>query len=167
MLMLRLIKSAFVLLMVTLVVGLSQNKGYAAEPMAGSRADDYVAIQSLIVKYAHVYDSLDVEGYVSVFTEDAQFSFTGNTLNGRAQIRDFITKAASRPAAVPATKSYHSISNTMIEFVSDTEAHHRSYWQVVSGPVGGPMSISNMGFYDDVVVKQNGQWLIKQRTIPQ
>ncbi len=142
---------------------------FAAEPMTDTRAQDTVAIQQLIVKYAHVYDTLDVEGYVSVFAEDAVFSFTGNTLNGREEIRAFITGAKQRresAPAEPATKSFHSISNTMIEFDSATTARHRSYWQVLAGPAGGPFTVSNMGYYDDVVTKQNGQWLIQSRNIP-
>lgn len=138
--------------------------------MTEARAADTVAIQQLIVRYAHAYDSLDVEGYVGVFAEDAVFSFTGNALNGRGEIRKFITDAKQRresaPAADPATKTYHSITNTLVEFDSDTQAHQRSYWQVLTGPAGGPFT-SNVGYYDDVVVKQNGEWLIQSRNIPQ
>ncbi len=141
----------------------------SAEPMTEARAADTVAIQQLIVKYAHVYDSMDVEGYVSVFTEDAKFTFTGNELNGRAEIREFITGAKQRRDAAPATdpKGYHSITNTRIQFDSDTQARHRSYWQVLSCATGMPCVVSNMGYYDDVVVKQNGEWLIQSRNIPQ
>jgi uncharacterized protein (TIGR02246 family) len=143
----------------------------AAEAMTDARAADTVAIQQLIVKYAHVYDSLDVEGYVSIFTDDAKFTFTGNELNGRAAIREFISGAKQRREAAPAseqeTKSFHSISNTRIQFDSDTMAHHRSYWQVVSCTTGTPCAITNMGYYDDVVVKQDGEWLIQSRNIPQ
>ena len=142
----------------------------AAEEAAATRGDDTVAIQQLIVKYAHVYDALDVEGYVSVFAEDAQFTFTGNTLKGHGDIRRFIEGAKQRretaPATQPATRSFHSISNTLIEFENATTAHHRSYWQVLSGPVGGPFTVSNMGYYDDVVVKRDGKWLIQSRNIP-
>lgn len=167
--MLRMLKHTVVGLFAVLVVG--PQTLFAAEPMTDARAADTVAIQQLVVKYAHVYDSLDVEGYVSVFAEDAVFSFTGNTLHGREEIREFITNAKQRresaPATEPATRSYHSISNTRIEFDNDTTARHRSYWQVLSGPVGGPFTVSNMGYYDDVVTKQNGQWLIQSRNIPQ
>ena len=140
-----------------------------AEPMTEARAADTVAIQQLIVKYAHVYDSLDVEGYVSVFTEDAKFTFTGNELNGRDEIREFITGAKQRRESAPPTdsKSYHSISNTRIQFDSDDVARHRSYWQVLSCATGTPCVVSSMGYYDDVVVKQNGEWLIQSRNIPQ
>jgi uncharacterized protein (TIGR02246 family) len=163
--MLHKFSTVFVLILATIVVGTSPHISIAAESMTDARAKDYAAIQTLIVKYAHVYDSRDVEGYVSVFTEDAQFTFTGNALNGRGEIRDFITTVANSP--VPDIKSYHSISNTLIEFVSDTEAHHVSYWQIVSGPVDGAFIVNNMGVYEDVIVKQNGQWLIQKRHIPQ
>jgi uncharacterized protein (TIGR02246 family) len=158
------------LILVLVIIGASPHNGFAAESMTDARAQDLVAIQQLVVKYAHVYDALDVEGYVSVFAEDAQFTFPGNTLNGRADIRKFITAAkerrASAPATGPATKSYHSISNTMIEFVSDSEAHHRSYWQVLTSTAGGGVTVASVGVYEDVIVKQNGQWLIQKRTIP-
>jgi len=162
----RLTSYTSALFLTMFIASISPSKGYSAEGMMDSRASDYVAIQTLIVKYAHVYDTRDIEGYVSIFTEDAVFTFTGNTLNGREEIRNFITRVANAPAAVPEIKGYHSISNTLIEFVSDTEARHRSYWQVVSGPPGGPFSVNNMGYYDDVIVKQNGQWLIQKRNIP-
>jgi uncharacterized protein (TIGR02246 family) len=143
----------------------------SAEPMTEARAADTVAIQQLIVKYAHVYDALDVEGYVSVFTEDAKFTFNGNALNGHADIREFITGAkqrqASTPPTDPVTRSYHSISNTRIEFDSDTRARHRSYWQVLQCQTGNMCIVGSMGYYDDVVVKQNGEWLIQSRDIPQ
>jgi uncharacterized protein (TIGR02246 family) len=153
------------------VAAVSPHTGSAAEPMTDARAQDRAAIQNLIVKYAHTYDALDADGYVSVFADDAEFTFGGNTLHGRAEIRNVITSALERRAnatpAESATKSYHSISNTLIDFVSDNEARHRSYWQVVVGPSGGPFSVTNMGVYEDVIMKRNGEWLIQKRTIPQ
>ncbi|MEI7949732.1 MAG: nuclear transport factor 2 family protein [Gammaproteobacteria bacterium] len=169
--MLRLLKYTAIAVFAVATVAISPQSLFAAESMTDARAQDTVAIQQLIVKYAHVYDSLDVEGYVSVFAEDAQFTFTGNTLNGREEIRKFITGAkqrkASTPAAAPAIKSYHSISNTLIEFDSASVAHQSSYWQVLSGPAAGPFTVTGMGIYEDVLTKRNGQWLIQKRNISQ
>jgi uncharacterized protein (TIGR02246 family) len=169
--MLRLFKYMVVGVVAMVAVTIAPQTVTAAEPMTDVRSQDIVAIQQLVVKYAQSYDALDVEGYVGVFAEDAVFTFTGSTLNGRAEIRKFITDAkqrkASTPATGPVTKSYHSLSNTLIEFVSPTEAHHRSYWQIVSGPAGGPFTVGNMGVYEDVITKKNGQWLIQKRNIPQ
>ncbi|HTR01396.1 MAG TPA: nuclear transport factor 2 family protein [Candidatus Acidoferrum sp.] len=167
--MLRLFKPTLLALL-AVVTALVQSV-FAAEPAASTRAEDTVAIQQLIVKYAHSYDALDVEGYVSVFADDASFKFVGNDLHGKDAIRKFITAAKERKDSAPATdkptKSFHSITNTLIEFTSATEAHHRSYWQIISGPAGGPFTVSNAGTYDDIVVKRNGKWLIQSRTIPQ
>jgi uncharacterized protein (TIGR02246 family) len=142
----------------------------AEKVLSDARARDRAAIENLIVSYAHVYDALDADGYASIFTEDADFTFGGNTLHGRAAIRGVITSALERrakaPANEPIAKTYHVISNTRIEFVSDTEARHRSYWQVVSKPEGAPPAVVNVGVYEDVVVKRNGEWLIQSRVIP-
>jgi uncharacterized protein (TIGR02246 family) len=158
------IKKVSVFLLVSTLAGLSFQTVTAAEAMKSSRADDYAAIQSLIMKYAHVYDSRDIEGYVSIFTDDAHFTFGGGEMNGSKEIREFITRVANGPA--PTTITHHVITNTLIEFASDTEAHHKSYWEMVSGPQGGPFTVNGIGIYDDVVVKQNGEWRIKTRNIP-
>lgn len=143
----------------------------AEKVLSEARAADRAAIENLIVNYAHVYDALDADGYASIFAEDADFTFGGNTLHGRVAIRGVITSALERrakaPAGEPAVETYHIISNTRIDFVSDTEARHRSYWQVVSRTKGSPPVVANVGYYDDVVVKRNGEWLIQKRVIPQ
>lgn len=152
------------------VVALSPETAAAEQVLSEARARDRAAIENLIVTYAHVYDALDADGYASVFAEDADFTFGGNTLHGRAAIRGVITSALERrakaPANEPAAQTYHIISNTRIEFVSDTEARHRSYWQVVSRTGGAPPAVVNVGVYEDVVVKRNGEWLIQSRVIP-
>jgi uncharacterized protein (TIGR02246 family) len=154
-----------------LVAAVTPQNASAEKVLSEGRTRDRAAIENLIVNYAHVYDALDADGYASIFAEDADFTFGGNTLHGRAAIRGVITGALERranaPANEPVVNTYHIISNTWIDFVSDTEAHHRSYWQVVSRPEGGTPSVVNVGYYDDVVVKRNGEWLIQSRVIPQ
>lgn len=152
-------------------VALAPLAGRAANPAPGAELRDRAAIQNLVAKYAFALDALDADAYASVFTEDAELTFGGNTYHGRAQIRDLINgfkqRAASRPAADPPAKSYHAITNTMIEFVNDHEAHHRSYWQTIRGPSSGPFTVGGMGVYEDVMVKRDGQWLIQSRKISQ
>jgi uncharacterized protein (TIGR02246 family) len=142
----------------------------AADSAAGT-AQDRAAIQNLVMKYGIALDTLDADAYAAVFAEDAQFSFGGNTYNGRAAIRNIITglkeRRASEPAGESPMRSYHAITNTLIEFVNDHEAHHRSYWQTISGPSSGPFKVGGMGVYDDTIVKRNGEWLIQTRKILQ
>jgi uncharacterized protein (TIGR02246 family) len=147
-----------------------------AAPVFGARGpstgnlEDRAAIQNLVVKYTIALDTLDADMYASVFAEDAEFTFGGNTYKGRDQIRKIVTDLKARRAAAQtadAPKSYHALSNTYIELVNDHEAHHRSYWQTITGPSSGPFTVGGMGRYEDTLVKRNGTWLIQKRQIIQ
>jgi 3-phenylpropionate/cinnamic acid dioxygenase small subunit len=157
---------------VTLLAILASAAVAAADAPSAGTAQDRAAIQNLIAKYAFALDSLDANLYASVFAPDAEFTFGGNTYRGRDQIRGVIAtlkqrRAARPPGEGPAPKSYHAITNTLIEFVNDREAHHRSYWQTISGQSSGPFTVGGMGVYEDTIVKTNGEWLIRKREILQ
>jgi uncharacterized protein (TIGR02246 family) len=142
----------------------------ARGPSAAEQLEDRAAIQNLVVKYTIALDTLDADMYASVFAEDAEFTFGGNTYKGRDQIRKIVTDLKARRAAsqtADAPKSYHALSNTYIELVNDHEAHHRSYWQTITGPSSGPFTVGGMGRYEDTLVKRNGTWLILKRQIIQ
>jgi uncharacterized protein (TIGR02246 family) len=140
----------------------------AADAPTTAELLDRAAIQNVIVKYTIALDTLDADMYASVFTDDAEFTFGGNTYKGRAAIRKIVTDLQARRAsqADPA-KSYHALTNTYVELVSDHEAHHRSYWQTITGPSSGPFTVGGMGRYDDTLVKRGGEWLIHKRQIVQ
>ncbi|WP_198045916.1 nuclear transport factor 2 family protein, partial [Novosphingobium aquimarinum] len=61
--------------------------------MAQCPIDDRLAIQDLVIAYAHAVDSLhDVEGICDVFVEDAVFDLSGinfPNLNGHGEIGKF------------------------------------------------------------------------------
>ncbi len=140
----------------------------AANAPSTSELLDRAAIQNLVVKYTIALDTLDADLYASVFTEDAEFTFGGNTYKGRDAIRKIVTGLQERrKAQTDAPKSYHVLSNTYVEFVNGREAHHRSYWQTITGPSSGPFNVGGMGRYEDTLVKRDGQWLIQKRQIIQ
>ncbi len=143
---------------------------FAARGPSTADLEDRAAIQNLVVKYTIALDTLDADMYASVFAEDAEFTFGGNTYKGRDQIRKIVADLKARRAAAQtadAPKSYHVLSNTYVELVNDHEAHHRSYWQTVTGPSSGPFTVGGMGRYEDTLVKRNGTWLIQKRQIIQ
>jgi 3-phenylpropionate/cinnamic acid dioxygenase small subunit len=157
---------------VTLAGILAASVVAAADAASATAAQDRAAIQNLIAKYAFALDTLNADLYASVFAPNAEFTFGGNTYKGRDQIRGIIANIKERRAARPATdgpapKSYHAITNTMIEFVNDHQAHHRSYWQTISGQSSGPFSVGGMGLYEDTLVKVDDEWLIQKREILQ
>ncbi len=156
-----------------LIVGiLATSIATAADAPSTASVLDRAAIQNLIAKYAFALDTLNADLYASVFAPDAEFTFGGNTYKGRDAIRGVVASIKERRAAQPvsdkpAPKSYHAITNTLIEFTNDTHAHHRSYWQTLSGQSSGPFTVGGMGVYEDTIVKMNGEWLIQKREILQ
>jgi uncharacterized protein (TIGR02246 family) len=157
---------------ITLIAILAAAAISAADAPSAGTAQDRAAIQNLIAKYAFALDTLNADLYASVFAPDAEFSFGGNTYRGRDQIRGVIASIKERRAARPASdgpvpKSYHAITNTLIEFDNDHQAHHRSYWQTITGQSGGPFTVGGMGIYEDTIVRTDGEWLIKKREILQ
>ncbi len=49
--------------------------------------DDRIAVEDVMARYVWAVDSLDAEGYVAVFTEDAVIDSNGSISKGREEIR--------------------------------------------------------------------------------
>jgi uncharacterized protein (TIGR02246 family) len=137
----------------------------AADPRLADRAE----IEEVMAKYVWTVDSLDADGYVSVFTEDATIDSNGNISKGHEQIRKIVTGLIARrdknkSEGKPPGNLYHVISNVRISFTGKNEALHESYWQTVRRR-DGLMSAAAMGRSEDHLVKRNGKWLIKSRKL--
>ena len=131
---------------------------------------DRAAIEETMQKYVWTVDSLDAEGYVSVFTEDAEIDSNGIVHKGHAAIRKVVTdlqarQAANRAEGKPAGNLYHVISNERISFVSPTEATYQSYWQTMRKSPDSRYVTGGFGRSEDRLVKRNGTWLIKARKL--
>jgi uncharacterized protein (TIGR02246 family) len=148
---------------------------------AGSQAADTDAVQQLLdkaqidavlVRYTHALDTLDADKYASVFTEDAVFEQgAGNARHGRDEIRSIITgllaSREERESAGTATPTlmHHVMTNATLDFVSADEAHHYAYWMTILGDTDNGFRVASMGHYEDVLVKRDGHWLIKNRKL--
>jgi 3-phenylpropionate/cinnamic acid dioxygenase small subunit len=131
---------------------------------------DRAAIHETMQKYVWTVDALDAEGYVSVFTEDAEIDSNGVVHKGHAAIRKVVTdlqarQAANRAQGKPPGNLYHVISNERISFTSATEAIYRSYWQTMRKGQDNRYATGGFGTSEDRLVKRNGQWLIKSRKL--
>ncbi len=127
-------------------------------------ANDRAEIQALMWRYERALDTLDVDAYVAVFTEDAQF---GNA-KGREGIRALIAgvKAArekNTEPGKPVTPTYQSVTNMNIEFVNETRAVINGYYMALLGTQ--PPRVATVGMERDEVVKIGGKWLIAVRVV--
>jgi hypothetical protein len=57
------------------------------------------------------------------------------------------------------------VSNVRITFPKPGEALHQSYWQTVRRGADGTMIAAAMGRSEDRLVKRDGRWLIRSRTL--
>jgi hypothetical protein len=131
---------------------------------------DRTAIHEVMQKYVWSVDSLDADGYVAVFTEDAQIDSNGALIKGHAAIRKVVTdmqarQAANRAEGKPPGALYHVISNERITLLGPTEAVYYSYWQTMRKGEGNRYAAGGFGRSEDHLTKRNGQWLIKFRKL--
>lgn len=140
-------------------------------PVEQRQLADRTAIHEVMKKYVWSVDSLDADGYVSVFTEDAVIDSNGSLVEGHEAIRGVVTglqarQEANREAGRPPGNLYHVISNETISFRSDTEAVYQSYWQTMRRNEEGRYTTGGFGRSEDQLVKQaDGRWLIKYRKL--
>ena len=132
--------------------------------------EDRIAVEDVMARYVWAVDSLDPDGYVAVFTEDAVIDSNGTLSKGHAEIRNIVTSLIKRrddnkAKGLPAANLYHVISSPRIEFPKTGEAVHRAYWQTVRRDKDGRMIAAAMGRSEDRLVKRNGTWLIQRRTL--
>jgi len=134
------------------------------------KLQDKAEIEALVAKYVFTLDTLDADGYASVFAEDAVYEVTGTKYEGRAAIRKIVTdltasRARNEAAGKPSPRLYHVMSNSAIEVLDATHARHQSYAQTVRAADNGQFIVGFMGRYDDELVKIDGRWQIKSRKL--
>lgn len=132
--------------------------------------DDRIAVEDVMARYVWSVDSLDADGYVAVFTEDAVIDSNGQVIKGHAEIRKVVTgliarQDENRAKGLPAGKLYHVISSPRITFPKPGEALYRSYWQTMRKDKDGRMVTGGMGRSEDHLVKRDGKWLIQFRKL--
>jgi uncharacterized protein (TIGR02246 family) len=132
--------------------------------------EDRIAVEDVMARYVWAVDSLDPDGYVAVFTDDAVIDSNGSISKGHAEIRKIVTSLILRrddnkAKGLPSSNLYHVISSVRITFPKPGEAVHQSYWQTVRRDTDGKMIAAAMGRSEDRLVKRNGQWLIQWRKL--
>jgi hypothetical protein len=138
---------------------------------AGDYAEDRAAIMDLQSRYLFALDFKDAETYASTFTEDGIINWARGEIKGRKAIYEFISSGTYNPTSSaekgewPAA-SRHFITNQVIKVEGNT-AEAFSYWFQATNNTADrrTMLLGLFGHYEDELVKINGQWYFKKRTI--
>ena len=145
----------------------SNNPAASAE----SYAQDRAAILDLMGRYSFALDFRDAETFASTFTEDGVLVWARGEIKGRQAIYDFIASGIYNPqknaeeGKWPAA-SRHFITNQVIKVEGNT-AKACSYWfQATNNPSDRrTMVLGLFGHYEDELVKIDGKWYFKRRSI--
>jgi ketosteroid isomerase-like protein len=118
------------------------------------------AIRDLLVKYCHCYDSNDIDGVMSTFSEDCVLVNPRATfIGGEAIRRNYNHLISTR------RYSFHHVTNVTVRLNQEmNEASVTSYW--TDKHVGKSGSIDGSdGTYADRVKKSGNDWKISERRI--
>lgn len=143
-------------------------------------------IEQLIYRYSHSLDEGDGDRFVSLFVAEGEIAlrsgFAGKSgvdpavpwlepglaagghlvddvlvFRGRDRLRAF----SSQP--VGPTRSFHVVSQPVVEFDTTTSAHARSYMRVYSHSYGGAPGLLAIGSYRDRFVLTDDGWRFERR----
>ena len=159
-----------------LAVGLMQVALAADTRSPAEEAADRAAIEALMWRYVRALDSLDADAYAAAYTADGSFGSGQNSEHGSAELKKMITdlkkNRADREAKgePPTPAMYHVIYNHTITFTDRDHARYDAYWSTMfagsgTGPSATPPRVAAVGRSVDMLVKQNGQWLIQSRDV--
>jgi len=138
--------------------------------MTGPSTEDQLAIINLYARYSWALDIGDTEGYLDLFTPDAEA--TEETRDGgiemrkgRDEIRKLVLKFHERP-------DFPGHQHQMAQFLYEPDPQGRpdhwvvrSYaWATINHPPEPP-HLHWCGHVRDVVAKVDGQWLIRSKDI--
>ena len=124
--------------------------------------EDKDAIRDLMSAYCFHVDQGEFDQFAALFTTDGTFEpGPQGKYQGREAIRKFIGAVVPLPGEGPARK--HCTMNHLIT-VNGSEARANSYI-IVLREADGAIIPSLAGRYEDLLVKQNGEWRFKLRRI--
>jgi hypothetical protein len=138
---------------------------------ADNYAEDRAAIVDLQGRYLFAMDFQDAETYASTFAEDGVINWARGEIKGRKAIYEFMSSGEYNPARDaeegkwPAA-SRHFITNQVIKVEGNT-AKALTYWFQATNNTADrrTMVLGLFGHYEDELVKIDGQWYFKKRTI--
>ncbi len=126
---------------------------------------DRIAIQDLMARYAWALDTGDIDALVSCFTRDCavieEVFEDPDRWEGHEGVRELGEHYKSSPG-FPGRQ--HHISQSLVEGDSQ-RCSVKSFAFVTECRGEPPYTLRFTGYYDDRLVKIDGQWLFRERTI--
>lgn len=126
---------------------------------------DQAAIRDVIARCAWALDTGDVDGFVQCFCTDGTLLWdvfeAPERWEGEQALRHFAEFFRAQPTSAG---RQHHVTNTVITATQDG-AKAMSYVTVALRQGAGPHMLSVMGYYEDHLRRQHGEWRLATRAI--
>lgn len=127
---------------------------------------DRVAVEDFIVDYYEHFGGTANEDFAKYYTEDASFDVNGLVYKGHKEIVKLYDDLDQEPDNASQGGTFHMLlSNPVVKVDGDT-ATVKVFWTgVMNATIDAPPHLVEQGREYDLLVKQDGQWLIKKRVV--
>jgi hypothetical protein len=139
------------------------------------RQEDTEAIRRVLREYGKRLDAGDLQGYARLFAVDGEWVGGFGSIKGRDKIAPFMEKnmsgpppwegpaAASAPPK-PGPVGVHLMTNEIIEVNGDRATAWSKWTYMARNAETRPFPVM-VGTYEDVLVRENGEWKILRRVV--
>ena len=128
---------------------------------------DRIAIEDMVTRYYENFGSSDAaEQFGTYYTEDAVFDVNGIVSTGRKEIEALYTSMGEEGDAPARQGTFHMIVSNPVIDVDGATATAKFMWTgVMNSEVGARPELYEQGREYDLLVKQDGKWLIRKRVV--
>lgn len=127
---------------------------------------DKAAIEDLLNRYYQGFGTGDPAAFNEFYTEDAVFDVNGIVAEGKEEIEAIYAGTAEDGESPAQQGVFHMIISNVVVDVEGDSATARMLWTGVDNNDlrGGP-TIREQGREYDLLVRQDGRWLIQKRVV--
>ena len=125
---------------------------------------DREAIRALLISYGRHFDARDFVAYSNLFAKGGVWIGSGNDTPyvGPSAIRGMVEEGFP-PSVFPG--SFHLMTSIVVELTGENSATAWSRWTfVIRDDEGNPVPFRG-GHYEDVLVREGGQWKFAKRQV--
>ena len=127
---------------------------------------DRVAITDLLNRYYANFGAESSLGFNDYYTDDATFDVNGQVAHGKAEIQDIYKGLGDNGESPSARGTFHMLmTNALIDVNGDTATAKLLWTGILNDRIDGPPKFVEQGREYDLLVKQDGRWLIKKRVV--
>jgi uncharacterized protein (TIGR02246 family) len=134
-------------------------------------AADRAAIEDLMARYLFALDYNDLDSFIEMFTDDAEFDFARGRVAGKdnilaavksfkARIGEHYRDEDGNPAVLR-----HVLAHTAIRVDGDRAWTRAQWFEMANDGPGKSLKMGTFGIYEDRLRKVDGRWLFSERRI--